>query len=311
MKKINTAGMKAGIWYEYEMTGKDSEIYHNEEFHLTRGGKAITTTKRRFLDLRKEEVQSYLQEKVIKPLKENGIEYLKIDHNDAFSYCDGAESLGEGGRQAAEASVAFLDKLKKAIPDLILENCASGGSRIEPYRMSKVSMCSFSDAHECLEIPLVAANVSRIVPAQQSQIWVVLRDTDDDKRTVYSLCASFFGRICLSGDVQNMSAEKKSLLIKGLEFYDSVKDIVRDGDIELIDNMVEFYRKPFGCQIYVKSYQNKKLVLVHNLLGEREIVVPVQGKLIQAYTTEHYCVRKDSLSVSMRECSAGAFLIEG
>ena len=92
---------------------------------------------------------------------------------------------------------------------------------------------------------------------------------------------------------------------------DFVKDIVRDGDIELIDNMVEFYRKPFGCQIYVKSYQNKKLVLVHNLLGEREIVVPVQGKLIQAYTTEHYCVRKDSLSVSMRECSAGAFLIEG
>ena len=74
----------------------------------------------------------------------------------------------------------------------------------------------------------------------------------------------------------NMSAEKKSLLIKGLEFYDFVKDIVRDGDIELIDNMVEFYRKPFGCQIYVKSYQNKKLVLVHNLLGEREIVVPVQ-----------------------------------
>ena len=114
VKKINTAGMKAGIWYEYEMTGKDSEIYHNEEFHLTRGGKAITTTKRRFLDLRKEEVQSYLQEKVIKPLKENGFEYLKIDYNDAFSYCDGAESLGEGGRQAAEASVAFLDKLKKS-----------------------------------------------------------------------------------------------------------------------------------------------------------------------------------------------------
>ncbi len=172
-------------------------------------------------------------------------------------------------------------------------------------------MCSFSDAHECPEIPVVAANVSRIVPAQQSQIWVVLRDTDDDKRTVYSLCASFFGRICLSGDVLNMSAEKKSLLIKGLEFYDSVKDIVRDGDIELIDNTVEFYRKQFGRQIYVKSYQNKKLVLVHNLLGEREIVVPVQGKLIQAYTTEHYCVREDALSVSMRECSAGAFLIEG
>ena len=311
VKKINTAGMKAGIWYEYETTGKDSEIYHKEEFHLTRGGKVITTTKRRFLDLRKEEVLSYLQEKVIKPLKENGFEYLKIDYNDAFSYCDGAESLGEGGRQAAEASIAFLDKLKTAKPDLIIENCASGGSRIEPYRMSKVSMCSFSDAHECPEIPVVAANVSRIVPAQQSQIWVVLRDTDDDKRTVYSLCASFFGRICLSGDVLNMSAEKKSLLIKGLEFYDSVKDIVRDGDIELIDNTVEFYRKQFGRQIYVKSYQNKKLVLVHNLLGEREIVVPVQGKLIQAYTTEHYCVREDALSVSMRECSAGAFLIEG
>ena len=118
---------------------------------------------------------------------------MKIDYNEAYGLgCDGAESLGEGGRQLAEESLKWLDKLKE-VEGIVIENCSSGGSRIEPLRMSKVSMCSFSDAHECNEIPLVAANVSRVIPARQSQIWAVLREQESDSRTVYSLCAAFMG----------------------------------------------------------------------------------------------------------------------
>ncbi len=55
-----------------------------------------------------------------------------------------------------EATVLFIEKVKEEVPGIVLENCASGGHRLEPKMMSVMSMASFSDAHECEEIPIIA-----------------------------------------------------------------------------------------------------------------------------------------------------------
>ena len=36
-------------------------------------------------------------------------------------------------------------------------------------------MASFSDAHECDEIPIIAANMHRMILPRQSQIWAVVK----------------------------------------------------------------------------------------------------------------------------------------
>lgn len=312
VKKINAAGKKAGIWFEFEISGRDSNAFSNEGMHLFRDGRVITSKNRRFLDLRLPSVREYLQKKVIGTLRDSGFEYIKIDYNDAYGIgCDGAESLGEGGRQVAEESIAFLDEIKRSVPEIVIENCASGGSRIEPLRMSKVAMCSFSDAHECPEIPLVAANVSRVVPARQMQIWAVLRDGEDDNRTVYSLCAAMLGRICLSGDVLSLSDDKKMLVKKGLLFYNKVKDIVRYGDIVSIDCDVAYYREPVGRQIYVKEFNGRRLVVVHRLQSVNRIVIGAEGyRIVESFTKSPYSVQGQSLVFEGDAFCAGAFLLE-
>lgn len=309
--KIRAAGMQAGIWFEYEVAGRDSEAFRREELLLKRGGKPITCKNRRFFDLRLPETQSYLQEKLVSFLKKKHFTYLKIDYNDAYGLgCDGAESLGEGGRQVAEESVSWFTKLKREIPELVIENCSSGGSRIEPLRMNKVSMCSFSDAHECAEIPLVAANVSRVVPARQLQIWAVLRKGESDTRTIYSLCAAFMGRICLSGDVTDMTDEKKTLLLSGLNFYAEVKDIVRHGEIRAIDCNVGYYRSPEGRQVYRKEYNGRQLVLVHFLESEETVDVPLgKYRLDCTYTDLNYQIVGGKLRIFGEPYHAGAFLL--
>ena len=203
------------------------------------------------------------------------------------------------------------DKLKE-IDGIVIENCSSGGSRIEPLRMSKVSMCSFSDAHECAEIPLVAANVSRVVPARQMQVWAVLRENETHSRTVYSLCAAFMGRICLSGDVLGLSEEKRTLILNGLNFYSAIKDIVRYGDIAEIDCNVSSYRYPVGRQIYRKEYEGRSLILLH-VFGEDEIIeIPLNGyRLDCAYTDLSYEEDDGILRVYAKPFTAGAFLLEG
>ena len=247
-------------------------------------------------------MEEYLNARMIDFLQENDFGYIKIDYNDTYGMgCDGAESLGEGGRQVAECSLGWLSKLRRALPDLVIENCSSGGSRIEPKRMSMVSMCSFSDAHECAEIPFVAANVTRVIPAQQAQIWAVLRQNDTPSRTVYSLTAAMLGRVCLSGDVLNMPPDKVRLLQEGLDFYRAVKDIVRDGDIVDIDCDIEYYRAPLGRQIYKKALGEKLLVFVHALNAQAEICVPLQGyRLERAYTQEPYAFEGETLRLLPR-----------
>lgn len=310
---IRDAGMRPGIWFEFEIAGRDSDAFHQTDMLLKRDGTVITSKNRRFFDLRSPDVDAYISSRMTDFLVKNGFEYIKIDYNDTYGVgCDGAESLGEGGRRVAEESLAWLDKIKEAVPDMVIENCSSGGSRIEPKRMGMVSMCSFSDAHECAEIPLVAANVSRVIPSQQSQIWAVLREADSPSRTVYSLCAAMIGRICLSGDVLNMTPQKTCLVREGLDFYRSVSDIVRDGIIRTVDCDVEYYRAPKGRQIYVKELGGRRLVIVHRLEDADGIVIPAEGYMLRsAYTDLDFSFEDGVLRIPDRsDYKAGAFLLE-
>jgi alpha-galactosidase len=50
----------------------------------------------------------------------------------------------------------------------VIENCASGGHRLEPSFMGLTSMASFSDAHETRDIPVIAANLHRLIQPRQS-----------------------------------------------------------------------------------------------------------------------------------------------
>lgn len=310
---IRAAGKHPGIWFEFEVAGRDSDCFYDESKLLKRDGRIITGKNRRFLDLRLPKVQEYLKERMLDFLQKNGFEYIKIDYNDSLGIgCDSADGAapGEGGRRIAEESLVWLTKLKEAVEGLVIENCSSGGSRIEPLRMSKVSMCSFSDAHECNEIPLVAANVSRVIPARQMQIWAVLREGESISRTVYSLCAAMMGRICLSGDVLHLGEERVRLIQEGLEFYQEVKDIVRYGKISLIDNTVEYYRAPEGRQVYLKEYEGRKLVIVHFLESAEKVSLPLDGYCLKRAFTDLAYTAEGELEIEGRPFSAGAFLLE-
>jgi len=254
VEKINAAGMKAGLWFEIDNVAKGSEAFKKENMLLKRDGMTITTMGRRFRDLRKKEVIDFLTDKVIGTLRDNGFSYIKIDCNDTVGIgCDGAESFGEGLRQNQEASADFIRKIRKDIPDIVIENCASGGHKLEPLMMSLCDMASFSDAHECREIPIIAANLHRVILPRQSQIWAVLRNTDSDKRIVYSLTATFLGRMCLSGDMAKLSESQWKLVDEGIMFYKMVAPIIKKGSSLLIESETNSYRHPKGWQAVIRE----------------------------------------------------------
>ena len=281
---IRAYGMKPGLWFEPETCASGSAVFRQEEMLLTRHGTVIDTDNRRFLDMRKDEVQAFLEERVIGLLKKCGFEYIKVDYNDCIGTgCDDPDSLGEGLRRNMQGTLRFFRRMREAIPGLWIENCSSGGHRLEPSLMAVSDMASFSDAHECAEIPIIAAALQRVILPAQSQIWAVLQATDSIRRINYSLINTFLGVMCISGDVIHLSAEQWEKTEEGMEFFRQVRHIIRDGVSAFFgDAPAGSWRHPEGWQAVVRETEHETLAVIHTFGGTipEMVVLPVRGKQI-------------------------------
>ena len=280
---IRAHGMIPGLWFEPETCAKDSDIFRKEEMLLTRRGTVIDTDNRRFLDLRREEVQKYLDERVTGLLKRCGFGYTKIDYNDCIGVgCDDPDSLGEGLRQNMQGTLDFFRSMRESIPDLWIENCSSGGHRLEPSLMGATDMASFSDAHECPEIPIIAAQLHRLILPGQSQIWAVLRAKDSLRRINYSLVNTFLGVMCLSGDVADLSAEQWAKVDEGICFFKAVRGIIRDGISAFHGEVSRSWRHPEGWQAVCRTAGGETLTVIHTFGGKfpGQVSLPVSGSRI-------------------------------
>ncbi|MGN1171371.1 MAG: glycoside hydrolase family 36 protein, partial [Lachnospiraceae bacterium] len=311
---IKANGMKPGIWFEIDNVGKKADSYQQTDHLLKRDGAVLTTSMRRFWDMRQEWVQEDLAKKVIGTLNTYGFEYMKMDYNDSIGVgCDGAESLGEGLRQNMEASLAFIRRVKREVPGIILENCASGGHKLEPLMMSECSMASFSDAHECEEIPIIAANLHRVILPRQSQIWAVIRRTDSLKRIAYSIANTFLGRMCLSGDVTELSEAQWQMIDRGIAFYRKAAPVIKHGYSMRFGPEVVSYRHPNGWQCLLRlgtgEAEQLAMAVFHTFNGEHdqplEISLPSDRKfrIAEIYSDDEADVRleKNSLICKISE----------
>lgn len=285
---IRAAGMVPGIWFESETAGPTADAYQETAHLLKRDGYVVTTPTRRFWDLRDPWVRDYLRERVIGFLRDKGFGYVKADYNETIGLgCDGAESPGEGLRQQLEAVQDFYQELRSAVPGIQMELCASGGHRLEPGFLELFDFASFSDAHECAAIPIVAANLHRVMQPGQMQVWAVLRKEDTAVRIGYSLCAAMLGAMCISGDVTALTPEQWQAVDAGLRFYRRASEAIRSGTSYRYGPEVLSYNSPAGWQAVVRRGENgETLAVLHRFAGEEqeEIAVPVgAAKILAVY----------------------------
>ena len=253
-----------------------AQTYQNDALFLTRDGHRIVAGERAFLDFRKEEVRKHLRKKVIDFLKENGFGYIKVDYNECIGIgCDGGDSFGEGLYRHIEAVLDFFRELREAIPDIVIESCSSGGHRIEPTFLSIADMTSFSDAHEVHEGAVVAANVNRFCPTRKNQIWAVVNDGYSIRDIRYTIAKTFFGRMCLSGDVAALPREKEILVKQFVDLYRKVTYILKDDENYYFGDTDLKYRDLIGEQAVLKISKdgNGALAIVHGFKNSQPIVL--------------------------------------
>lgn len=119
------------------------------------------------------------------------------------------------------------------------------------------AMSSFSDVHECAEIPVITADLHRVMQPRQSRIWAVIWGTDSLQRITYSVAATMLGRMCISGEVTNLSDAQWKTMDDGIAFYKAVAPIIRDGE------PTRSYWNATGWQGILRSTENESLCVYH------------------------------------------------
>ncbi|MCR5251468.1 MAG: alpha-galactosidase [Lachnospiraceae bacterium] len=265
---IRAKGMIPGIWFEFETVGYKAKQFEDSEHLVKKDGVPLTIGGARFWDMEDPWVGDYLKSSVTDRLKADGFGYIKIDYNDTLGMgCDGEEAPGENLRRKVLATQDYFRTLKREIPELVIENCSSGGHRLEPSFMELASMASFSDAHEIAALPIIAANVQRVIRAEQSQIWSVLRAKDSDSRIFYSMCATFLGRMGLSGDIYELTDHQWELVDDAIAFYKKAAHVIKDGKTSYIGCDAKSYNEPAGSQLVIRELGNERLLVFHRFKG--------------------------------------------
>ena len=146
-------------------------------------------------------------------------------------------------------------------------------------------MASFSDAHECDEIPIIAANMHRMILPRQSQIWAVVKAGQPLQKLYYQICSGLLGRLCFSGEPDALSAAQWTVMDEGTAFYGKAASIIDHGVSQRFGSRIVSYRAPRGWQAVVRRGETQTLVVVHTFGAAPEAVtLPVGGGLL----LDHY-----------------------
>jgi len=297
---VKSKGLAPGLWFEYEVCRSKAENFRQVPDMLTLDGYTITESDRHYWDMRKPHVHEMLAKRVIGLLKQFKFQYIKIDYNGNIGLgADGAESPGEGLRQHVEGVIKFVKRIREELPEIVIENCSSGGHRLEPCMMGLTTMASFSDAHETINIPIIAANLHRAIHPVQAQIWAVPRPEDTPKRLYYTMAAGLLGRLCLSGDIDKLTVQQWEIVNDGIKFYKTIAHIIKNGHTYWYGPKVKSYRHPKGWQGILRIGNSEALAVVHTFGGECE---EIRMDLPKNYNfTLDECYAKDPNTISLEE----------
>lgn len=271
--EIRAKGMIPGVWMEFEDIGKNAALYETANHLVLKRdghpivGHVINGGREKFWDFRNPEVVQYLTEKVIRFLRENGFGYLKIDYNASIGIgIDGEESIGENLRAHMELVRNFILKIREEVPGIVIENCASGGCRLEPSMMDITEMSSASDTHEVYECAVVSANLHYLTPPRQNQIWASLHPEYSPERFSYVISQTFLGRLCWSGKIAELSDAQRDEMFRAEAFYAKVSHIIKRGNSYIYRTKPCSFHSPSGTQTVVRYSEDgaEALVVVHH-----------------------------------------------
>ena len=232
MDYARSKGMIPGVWLEIEVMGINCPklVKTHPEWFFIRHGKKVYDRSRYQLDFRNPEVVEHANEVIDRLIRDYHIGYIKMDYNiePGLGTEVNADSFGDGLLGHERAYLAWLDSIFAKYPDLIIENCSSGGQRIDYAMLSRHSIQSTSDQTDYLHYASIAANSPSGLTPEQSAIWAYPMKGCSKEEAVFNMVNALLLRIHQSGHLANIGEDEFGMVKEALDYYKTIR-----GDIKV------------------------------------------------------------------------------
>lgn len=225
---IRSKGMIPGLWLEIEVMGIRCPLAGKlpDEWFFMRHGKRIIDHGRYQLDFRNPEVRKYADDVVDRLVKEYGAGYIKMDYNiNAGTGTElRADSFGDGLLEHNRAYISWLKKLFERYPGLVIENCGSGGMRMDYAMLKQHSIQSITDQSDYIKNAHICVSAPTALTPEQSAVWSYPGRGADKEEVVFNIINAMLQRIHLSGNIPALSEEGFELVREGIECYKKIRE---------------------------------------------------------------------------------------
>lgn len=233
MDYIRAKGMVPGLWLEMEVVGITSPVAGNfpDAWFFQREGRRVIDHGRYQLDYRNPEVRTYADGILDRVIRDYGIGYIKNDYNiNAGPGTDfNADALGDGLLEHNRAFLAWLDAVMARHPGLVVENCASGGMRMDYASLSHHSIQSTSDQTDYRLNGIIAAASASAVTPEQAAVWSYPPKEAGGEETIFNMVNALLLRIHQSGRIHEIAPRSLALVKEGIAYYKTIRKLIRHG----------------------------------------------------------------------------------
>ena len=284
---IREKGMIPGIWLEIEVMGIECPLakeWEDECFFL-RHGKRVIDHGRYQLDFRHPRVRAHATAVVDRVVREYGVGYIKMDYNIEAGIGTevSADSFGDGLLQHNRAYLAWLDETLARYPDLVWENCSSGGMRMDYAMLQRAHIQSVTDQTDYRKMTVIAAAAPTAVLPEQAAVWSYpLADADADA-AAFNMVNAMLQRIHLSGKLTQLSEPAFRAVREGVAVYKTYR--------HLLPAALPFW--PMGLPQLGRPWQalglraeGRALVALWRMGDEESTLLPVRGRARILYPAE-------------------------
>ena len=223
MQTIRDHGMIPGLWLELEVMGVDCSLANTwpAECFFRRHGKPVVTRGRYQLDFRHPVVRAHSDEVVDRLVREYGAGYIKMDYNiDPGSGTEtDSDSFGDGLLRHNRAYLDWLRDVFVRHPSLVIENCSSGGLRMDYALLALHPLQSISDQEDVVKMARIAATSAVGATPEQQAMWVYPKRTDSRERIILNCVNALLMRWHLSGELPWLSPENTRLVHEAVAVY--------------------------------------------------------------------------------------------
>lgn len=236
-EKVNSLGLKFGLWFEPEMISEKSSLYQiHPDWAVRIPGREHYPGRNQFvLDLTRQDVCEYIVAAVSDVLKSAPIEYVKWDMNRHLSDTYSAnlqQRQGEFCHRYIKGVYEVMKRITDSFPHVLFESCSAGGNRFDLGMLCYMPQIWTSDDSDANERTYIQRGTSFGYPLSTMAAHVSAVPNHQTLRNV-SLETRFnvacFGVLGYEIDITKLTKAEKKAISEQIIFYKTHRELFQFG----------------------------------------------------------------------------------